>query len=258
MKSVFIAPKGYRESDPNPFTSDGSYDRNWSLFIVDPAVEGMLFQRKSPFGCYVMAVTPAYAHFRDLMSDILHYETGHGRKVIFVGEDPSVLDGLEPISATQIRDYDGPYMVHSTLLSTYEQIKRDGFLKSPERLAKEGIAVHPIGLSALGEPEDYLHHIMFADGGLAPEIVVNSRLHGRPYYSVNEPYQPQVRLYFDAHKMTCDGIVIRNVCRMVYEAVDLKKYLIRAVTAADLSLPAEQVFWTPLTFSQAADRLMGL
>lgn len=258
MKNVFVAPNGYHECDPNPFTADGSYDRSWSIFIIDPAVHGMLFQRKSPFGCYVMAVTPAYAHFRDLMSDILHYETAHGRKVIFVGEDPSILDTLEPIPATRIRAYDGPYMVHSTLLSSYEQIKKDGLLKSPTRLAKEGIAVHPIGLSQLGEPDDYLDHIMFTDGGLAPEIVVNSRLNGHPVYSIDEPYQPQARLYFNAHRMTLDGIVIRNVCRMVYDSVDLNKYLVRVVTADDMKLPDGQAFWTPQTFAQAADRLMGL
>ena len=257
MENVFVAPMGYQETDLNPFTSDGSYDRSWSVFIADPSVQGMLFQRKSPFGCYVMAVTPTYAHFQDLMSDILHYETAHDRKVIFVG-DQSLLNGLRPIPKTLIRPYDSPYMVHSTLLSSYEQIKKDGFLKSLSRLTQEGLAVHPIGLAPLGEPVDYLDYIMFADGGLAPEIVVNSRLRGSPYYSINEPYQPQARMYFDAHKMTRDGIVTRNVCRMVLDSVSLERYLIRTVTAADLQLAEGQSFWTPLTFTQAADKLMGL
>lgn len=257
MENIFIAPKGYRESDPNPFTLDGSYDRSWSILIVDPSVQGMLYQRKSPFGCYVMAVTPAYVHFYDLLCDILHYETDHGRKVIFSG-DPALLDGLQSISPTTLRPYDGPYMVHSTLLSSYEQIKKDGQLKSASRLARDGVVVRPIGLVPLGEPEDYLDYIMFADGGVAPEMVVNSHLHGSPYYSINEPYQPQARMYFDAHRMTRDGIVTHNVCRMVLDSVDLKSYLIRTVTAADLSLPEGQTFWTPLTFAQAADKLMGL
>lgn len=258
MKNVFLAPGNYRESDPNPFTPDGAYDRSWSILIVDASVRGMLFQRKSPFGCYVMAVNPAYAHFRDLMSDILYYETGNGRKVILSGGELSFLDSLEPLSPVQFRAYDGPYMVHSTTLDAYAHILQDGLLKPAAQLMREGRETQPIGLAPLGEPEDYLEHIMFADSGPVPEIVVNSRLHGAPCYSMDEPYRPQARMYFDARKLTADGMVVHNVCRMVRGVVELKRYLVRTVTAGDVALPEGQDCWTPLTFSKAADTLMGL
>ena len=75
---------------------------------------------------------------------------------------------------------------------------------------------------------------------------------------MDEPYRPQARMYFDARKLTADGMVVHNVCRMVRGVVELKRYLVRTVTAGDVALPEGQDCWTPLTFSKAADTLMGL
>lgn len=259
MKNVFLAPEGYLEDAPNPFTRDGAYDRTWTIFIADPGVRGMLFQRKSSHGCYVVAATPEYEHFDDLMSDFLHYETGQGRKVIFVtdGHSHEKLAVLAPIPRNLFRPYDPRFLVHSTPLDAYAKILRDGMLKSPARLAREGASVEPIGLAPLGEPEDYLDYVMFAPGGVTPELVVNSRLCKNINCDPNAAYQPQARMYFDARRLIEDGRIVRDVGMKVYDGVQLAEYLVKTVTADMLAHPGGQGVWTPAAFSREADEYMS-
>ena len=260
MKNVYIAPKDYTVNSINPFTDDGSYDRTWSLFIVDETVQGMIFSGKSPFGCYCIRATPKYKYFNELMADVLQYETDNGRKVIFVtdGEENKYLDNITTnYKDSIIRKSDPRFLVHSTMMTTYDKILEDGLLKSPNRLHKEGYNIHAIGLEPLGEPDDYLDYVMFADGGIAPEFVINSRLCGYVNCDPNAKYTPQARMYFDCYKIIHDGIMVRDVGRKVYDNVSLSKYLIKTVFQSDVNLPDGQDYWTPLSFSSEADKLMN-
>jgi len=260
MKNVYIAPKDYTVNSINPFTDDGSYDRTWSLFIVDETVQGMIFSGKSPFGCYCIRATPKYKYFNELMADVLQYETDNGRKVIFVtdGEENKYLDNITTTyNDSIIRKSDPRFLVHSTMMTTYDKIVGEGLLKSPNRLRKEGYIIHAIGLEPLGEPDNYLDYVMFADGGIAPEFVINSRLCGYVNCDPNAKYIPQARMYFDCYKIIHDGIIVRDVGRKVYDNVPLSKYLIKTVFQSDVNLPDSQDYWTPLSFSSEADKQMN-
>ena len=259
MDNVFVAPTEYSISDANPFTGDGSYDRTWTIFIVDENIRDMMFTGKSPYGCYCISVTPRYKFFMELMADILQYETENGRKVLFVSDGlaHTLIDKVNTYYKSNIiRESDAKLFVHSTLLSTYAKIMRDGMLKSPNRLKSEGYNIHAIGLEPLGEPDDYLDYVMFARAGIAPELVINSRLCGGINCDINAPYIPQARMYFDGHKMIRDGIVVRDIGRKVYDHVPIDKYLLKTVFAADLILPDGNDHWTPLSFSTEADKYM--
>lgn len=253
MDGVYIAPAGYSMEDANPFTPDGAYDRTWMVLTVDEGVQGSLFLRRSPYGCYAVSLSPRYAHFAVLLADIIQYETAHGRKVIFAGGGEADLAFETDYRQAAMRPSDPRFLVHSTTLSRYEKIAAEGLLKSPNRLRREGYAVHSVGLDPLGEPEDLLDYIMFASGGVAPEIVVNSHLCGGVNYDADAPYAPQARMYFDGHRMVRDGIITRAATSMVYDHVPLEKYLVKTVTAADVALPEEAAHWTPATFAAAAD-----
>ncbi len=256
MKQVFIAPPNYTMNDANPFTEDGGYDRSWTILTIDTSVKGMLFQQRTRHGCYAVSMTPAYIYFPELFADFIQYETDHGRKIILVSETIMSLDFMTHYKETSIRPSDARFLVHSTMLPNYQKIILDGMLKSLTRLISEGVSIDPIGLEPLGEPDDYLDHIMFSRGGVAPELVVNSRLYGRVNYDPNAHYTPQARLYFNGYKMISDGLIVRSVAPMAYGSVSLEKYLVRTVTAKDVALPDGDTCWTPYTFSKAADELM--
>ena len=253
MEGVFLAPEGYSADDTNPFTPDGRYDRSWTILAVDESVEGMLLQRRSAHGCYAVFMTPQYAFFDELFADFIQYEVAHGRKVILVSDKVPDLAFKTRYKEAVVRVSDPRFLVHGTTISAYERICADGLLKSHNRLQSEGIFVCPIGFAALGEPDDYLDHIMFSGGGVAPELVVHSRAFGRPSYDMHAPYVPQVRLYFDGHKVVRDGLMVRCVAPMVFDSLPLEGYLIKAVVASDLRLPEGESCWTPLSFSAAAD-----
>ena len=101
---------------------------------------------------------------------------------------------------------------------------------------------------------------MFApvDGwGSGSEIVVNSHLRGKPCFDPNALYEPQARMYFDAHKIIADGLALRDGTHTikVYGALPLEGYLLRTVFAGDVALPAGEMYWTPTLFTEAANAL---
>ena len=241
--------------DANPFTEDGRYDRSWTILTVSKSVQGMLFQQRSKHGCYAVSMNPEYPYFRELFADFLQYETDHNRKVILGSDRKLSLRFTTHYRETTVRPSDPRFLVHSTTLAAYEHIRNDGMLKSLARLRAEGQSVHPIGLAPLGEPDDYLDYIMFG-GGLAPELVVNSRLCGAVNYHPDTPYTPQARLYFDGHKMVRDGLITRSVASMAYGGMPLADYLLDTVFAHSVPLPAGDTCWTPLSFSKTADAFM--
>lgn len=257
MRQVFIAPCNYTMNDANPFTRDGSYDRSWTILTIDNNVKGMLLQQRSRHGCYAVSMTPGYAFFNELFADFIQYETDHDRKIILVSESKLSLNFKTHYKEASIRPSDSRFLIHSTTLSNYEKILLDGLLKSPNQLKIESFSIQPIGLEPLGEPNDYLDHVMFANGGVAPELVVNSRLCGGVSYDPHVPYMPQARLYFDGYKMVLNGLIVRNVASMVFGSVSLKSYLVKTVTSGDLTLPDGDSYWTPLSFSKAADEFMN-
>jgi len=222
----------------------------YSIFKADPEIAGCM-AGKSPCGRYRLAVNPAAADFAERLHDFIAYENAHGRQVLI--DAPGIDLAKLPRPPAGIRASDPRYAVHSTPLSSYAKILRDGCLKSAALLE-----IPAIGFAPLGEPEDYLDYIMFAaiDGFCASEIVVNSRLRGEVCYNPDMPYHPQARMYFDAHKIIADGLATRDGSHWVKVrgTLPLKPYLVLTVCANDVELPPGEPRWTPRLFAAQADR----
>jgi len=219
-----------------------------SIFKADPNINGMLCG-KSPCGCYRLAVNPNAADFAERLHDFLAYETAHGRQV-FV-DAPGIDIANLPKPPAGLRPNDPRFVVHSTLLSSYENILRDGCLKSAAQLN-----IPAIGFAPLGEPDNYLDYIMFAAmEGCGAEIVVNSRLRGVVCYDPNAAYVPQARMYFDAHRIIANGLAVRDGVHdlKVRDTLPLEPYLVRTIFAEDVALPPGEPHWTPKNFSAQAD-----
>ena len=152
-----------------------------------------------------------------------------------------------------LRDYEPSVLVHSTPMKSWEQIKRDGMLKSWNMLKSEKAIAEeqPIGIW-LGDPMDFSDFIMFGDG-VAGEIVVNSKQQGKIIMDTNEEYLTGARLYFDAKRMAQDGLLIRDGCHIkVKDMLPLKPYLIWTATWETIGLASQ--ITTPKVFAEQADK----
>jgi len=158
-----IAPDTWNESDINPFSHDGHY-YGWSLVKLDTTINGFIMGRSS-CGCYSVTFNPLNSDFNERIIDFVCYETAHERCVLISSPtydfDKNILQN-DLIQQVNIRQSDPRWLVHSTTLALYEKIIESGFLKSATTLNKEGIKTVAIGFAPLGEPEDYLEHVMFA------------------------------------------------------------------------------------------------
>jgi len=252
--NVKILPADWNENDA---TLDNA--KSYSLLKIDLNLSGFIMGR-SPCGCYAIAVNPRADDFYDRFFDFIRYENAHSRQVLVFSPDfdvHSILDIKIASACSAERSGDPQYAVHSTLLTFYEQIMKDGCLKSTARLRKEGIRREAIGFSPLGEPEDYLDYIMFAplDGASGSEMVVNSHLRGEACFDPEAPYTPQARMYFNARKMIADGKAVRDGVHFlkVHEVLHLPDYKLLTVFENDVALPAGKEYWTPASFSAAAN-----
>jgi len=230
-----------------------------SMLKIDKKVQGSTMG-KGPGGRFFLGLNPEHKNFAYFVADFIRYENAHGRKVRFRPRnfDPSEALNSVPDSGSVLRPSDPRYVIHSTTLEAYEKIIQDGQLKSTSQLRKEGKVQQAIGFLPLGEPLDYLDHVMFGGfGGPGGEVVVNSHLRGKPCFDPNVPYEPQARMYFDAHKIIKDGLAVRDGTHMlkVYGALPLEGYLLRTVFAGDVTLPIGADHWTPTLFTEAANAL---
>jgi len=224
-----------------------------SLFKIDSNIAGHM-TGKSACGCFALTVSSNAIDLVERLYDFIQYENEHGRKVQVFSRDVDVRTLLRN---SQPKREAVRYAVHSTLLSSYEQIQKDGRLKSTARLRREGLNRTAIGFAPLGEPTDYLEYVMFApvDDSIGNEMVVNSHLRGAVCYDPNAAYAPQARMYFDAAKIASDGLAVYDGAHFlkVYDALPLAGYHLLTVFVKDVALPERAVYWTPVAFTAAAD-----
>jgi GrpB-like predicted nucleotidyltransferase (UPF0157 family) len=233
--------------------------KRFSLIKTDLNISGFMMG-KSPCGCYAITVNPHADDFSDRLFDFIRYENSHDRQVLIFSPEYDVSSLIHnPPKIETTRPYAPLYAVHSTLLTFYEQIIKDGYLKSTARLRNEGVERKAIGFTPLGEPEDYLEYIMFApvDGfGSGSEMVINSHLRGEACFDPESSYTPQARMYFDAKRIIADGLAVRDGVHFlkVYNKLDISKYLLLTVFEKDVPLPNDKNYWTPTSFTEAANK----
>ncbi|ADL53078.1 hypothetical protein [Clostridium cellulovorans] len=255
---IYYANSEWSPLKSNPFSVDGQYGESWSAFIYDEEIQyysNVVHKTK----VYCLKVSPDLDKDFQRIIDFVKYETYHKRNVIIKVHKklrPSIEAVLRNNFAdndTAIRETDPRWVVHSTTKDSWEEIKKSGFLYSPSELKRMNILVKEIGLKELVEPKDYSDYIMFDILNGCGEIVVNSRQLGYVCTKPDIPYNPGVRLYFDAYKIIKDGLAVRDGLHIikVKEKLHFQEYLAMAVTA-DISTTRE--LWTPTTYTEWANR----
>ena len=260
-----IAPTGWTQEDPNPFTADGSYGPQWSCFRIRDDADAWAVNRRWATGLYAFVVGRDWRHSESLLAadlaDFLRYESMHERQVIV--SVPVEIDAqalvqramAETPAWSVVRPYDPKWLIHSTMTRNWAAIQACGELRSLARLRREGCPVGGIGFAELGEPEDYTEHVMLGNAGaMAPEFVVASQHAGKIITEEDTPYQPGARLFFDGHRLVRDGLIVRDGLHTakVYDHLPLDPYLIAVVTPAKLDPDGKIEAWTPRTFCLAA------
>ena len=255
---ICIADSTWYPTDTNPFTEDGTYGSDWSAFIYD--LEVNYFTNVYPNAkLHVLTFSPDMDKEHIRLFDFLTYELSYERNVILkVCDGISAEDLLRQYHTAShditYRSTDEEYMVHSTTLTTWEYIKKDKSLLSPNMLKAIGREVMEIGLKPMLKPPDYSDYIMLDILNGCGELVVNSRQLGYVCTDPNVIYIPGIRLYFDVRKMIRDKIVVRDGLHLlkVKDRLPLDDYLIATVSAEDFP---EEIKWTPTLFTEKANQL---
>lgn len=255
---IYVADSRWYPTDTNPFKEDGTYGSDWSAFIYDLDIS--YFTNVYPDAkLHVLRFSPAADKEHIRFFDFLSYELSYNRNVIIkVSKGISAEDLLTQYKTAPheitFRSTDEEYMVHSTSLLTWEYIKKDKSLLSPNMLKADGREVMEIGLKPMLEPPDYSDYIMLDVLNGCGELVVNSRQLGYVCTDPNALYTPGIRLYFDVRKMIRDNIAVRDGLHLlkVKNCLPLADYLLAAISSEDFQ---EEMKWTPTLFTEKANQL---
>ncbi len=242
----------FTENCINPITSS-PYDDSWVVFILTDSKDYNMFVG-SANGC---AYTVKFSRFANedwhfALYDFIGYNEAMGKNIILVLKADELEEARKiykghSYNETALRETEPKVLVHSTTFESYEQIQKDGMLKCFNKL---NFGDEPIGIK-LGDPEDFSDYIMFCDGGVTGEIIVNSKQKGKIIMDENDEYIPGARLYFDAEKIAADGLLIRDGCHLkVKDELPLFPYLLFTATAESLGIDKTS---TPKEFSEKAD-----
>jgi hypothetical protein len=257
-----IAPPGWTHTDPNPFTTDGSYGPGWSCFRIRKEMDSRGWNGRGPNGLFAFVVGCGWK--RNLaadLADFIRYESLHGRQAII--SVPSEYDAPSYIEQalaetpdwSVVRPDDPKWLVHSTTAQGWTAIQACGELRAQARLRREGANMPNLGGDWFGEPAEYTEYIILATAGaMAPEFVVASRNANRLHTEPDTPYNPGARLFFDGYRMIRDGVIVRDGLHgaKVHDHLPLDLYLVTAVTPADLDPEENFTVWTPKSFCLTA------
>lgn len=232
------------------------YDDSWIVFsFVDENYRMCVGGENGK--AYVISLGKKHLNWKMALGDFIDYHKSAGHNMVLALSEKAIDDALKYYKGHTcrdrfLRDYENSILIHSTTQRSYEQISKDGCLKSWNRLYREGFFTEkePIG-KLLGDPLELRDYILFGSG-ITGEIVVSSKEKHRIEMDWNQPYQPGARLYFDMKQIAEDGLLIRDGSEMkVKEILPLKKYLIWSATPKELGFEKETV--TPKQFAERAD-----
>lgn len=251
----------FPESPINPVTGE-AYDDSWRILALTDSPD---YQQMcgSSGGAYTVRVSRRKCPDWELAAgDFTGYCEANGINAILVMTEAERKAAEARYAGHRydepfLRAGEPPVLVHSTPLRSWEQIQRDGMLKSWNRLKAEQAILEdaPVG-ALLGDPADFRGYIMFG-GGITGEIVVNAKQRGRIVMDPDAEYLTGARLYFDAERMAEDGRLIRDGYHLkVKGALPLSPYLIWAATWETVGLPGPVS--APRIFAEQADRQFQL
>jgi len=254
----YKSPAGWTPVAPNPFSTDGRYGSEWTCFRIDGVNRTNCCcggGKNGPFTFILGADTP---DLKCSLADFLRYNKLHKRNVIISCPESIDLDVFieQALAETPdekcVRSSDPRWVVHSTTLAAWSDIRQDGMLKSFALLREEGKQTIGLGIEKLGDPPDFANYVMLGSmEAVSPEIVVASRVKNQIIDDADRPYEPGVRIYIDNHLIIRDGLTVRDGLHntKVRKSLPLSPYMAAAITAEDLP----QQTWCPRTFSKAAN-----
>lgn len=246
------------ENDVNPITGY-EYDNSWIILMLTDS-----FDYQQMCGCsngcaYTIKVScNQYKNWKMAVGDFINFCKVNKKNAILVMCEAD-LKAVKKYYAGHsyneplLRENEPTVLVHSTTMNSWEQIKRDGMLKSWNILKIEKVIdeEQPIGIK-LGDPMDFSDYIMFG-GGVTGEIVVNSKQQGKIVMDTNAEYHTGARLYFDAKRMAQDGLLVRDGCHLkVKDRLPLEPYLIWVATWETIGLASQ--LSSPKIFAEQADK----
>lgn len=260
-KGIYRVSPAFRISDVNPFTGL-PYDASWIMLEVVDTQDYLLFDAKER-SLFKVSVSKSCDDWRFRVMDFIGYELDYGKHIILKVEEPDLEEARRCCRGHSYRDpflreYESSVLVHSTPLKNYEKIMRSQCLKSWNRLKGAGEITErePIG-TQLGDHKEYSDYIMFTNGGVTGEIVVNSKNRGGITMDIDVPYEPGARFYFDAAKIAEQGLLIRDgLHQKVKDRLDFSDALLWVATVRTLGLGEAPV--TPGRFAEAADKAFSL
>lgn len=246
------------ESRINPITKC-EYDSSWIILMLTDSKDYQQMCGSSNGCAYTIKISRSRCDDWEMaICDCIGFCEANGKSVILVMTEAELTTAKKHYDG---HSYNEPFLrvsepavlVHSTPMSCWEQIKRDGMLKSWNLLKAEKTIneEYPIGIH-LGDPADFSNYIMFG-GGVTGEIVVNSKQQGKIVMDVNAEYMTGARLYFDAKRIAQDGLLVRDGCHLkVKDTLPLTPYLIWAATWDTIGLPSQ--LSVPRIFAEQSDK----
>ena len=246
------------ENSINPITGH-EYDNSWIIFMLTDSLDYQQMCGSSDKCAYTIKTSRSQCkNWKMAVGDFIGFCEANEKNAILVMSETDLKFAKNHYEGRRynepfLRENEPSVLVHSTPMSSWKQIERDGMLKSWNILKTEKIITedHPVGIQ-LGDPTDFSDYIMFGDG-VTGEIVVNSKQQGKIVMSTDAQYLTGARLYFDAKRMAHDGLLVRDGCHLkVKDRLPLKPYLIWTATWETIGL-ASQVS-TPQIFAEQADK----
>lgn len=258
MAGIKFVSQDFILSDINPFTGM-KYDDKW-VYMELTETEDYLLLDKTENHLFQIYVSELYSEWHWRIMDFIGYESEYGKNIIInIGRNDYEYAKEHyrghSYKDKELRDYEKKILVHSTPYKNYCSIKKMNTLLSWNKLKEAGIIgeTEPIG-SLLGDHAEYRDYIMFSDGGVGGEIVVNSHNHSKLIMDIKAEYEPGARMYFDAQKIAADGKLVRDGLHYkVKDYLPLNPYLLGTATKDNVDLPDMEC--SPVNFSQAADKM---
>ncbi len=260
MDNLIFADNGFEPSEINPYTGR-PYSEDWVYIELVETANYYLFNGGNAF-VFKVSISKNCPDWQFRLLDFIEYEQEEGKRIIIKITEDDFSEAKKAYAGhchtdNFLRKSEGKYFVHSTTAENYKNIVKDGCLKSWNILKAEGKIKEkkPIGV-LLGDHSNYSDYIMLSDGGVAGEIVVNSKNCSKIVMDTNAPYSPGARLYFDAEKIAENGILIRDgVHYKVKNILPLKDFLLWTATPESIGFLGKRI--TPRQFADLSDNIFN-
>lgn len=246
----------FTENGINPITNQ-PYDDSWIVWQLTDSKEYKMMVGSFNSCAYSIKFSRFSDGWEMSVCDFVRFNNKKNKNMILVISETDLKSAKEKYAGHSfdepiLRDGEQIYTVHSTSLESYEQIQKDGCLKSWNLLKFEKNITEekPIG-SVLGDPRDFSDYIMFGEN-IAGELVVNSKQQGKIVMDCNAEYLTGVRIYLDMKKIVEDGLAVRDGAHLkVKDKLPLKPYLIWTADWENVGLDSRVS--TPKIFTEKAN-----